>query len=541
MSNSSLPPLRPLERPAPADAAERPVAAAARPSLADWLDLLALLRQDEGAPDTELRRRDRAIGARIAADPDRPERWLVAWVRTRRGDPTASAAATAAGPARGDAVAGVRTAEAVGWSAALLGLAGLVFGSAAALGAFSFQPQGRINVVAAFGALVVLPSLLLLMALLNALPARLRRQLPLVGREREGGALLQPARWMLRLLPQSMRESLETAWARGQSWERVAAPVQRWLLLSVSQGAALAFQVGALASAFALVVFSDLSFGWSTTLSVEAETAHRVTQALSLPWGWAWPEAVPSLELIERTRFFRIAAEVEPGVSPELYGGWWPFLLASMAVYGLAPRLVFFVFARSRLRRGLVRAVVDAPDARRLLARMQAPLVETTAEGAEAGDARPGADGAVESSLVAWPARAVVVSWAEAAEQASPAAHGERLAAGGRLTPGDDRRTAATAAERARDEGLPVAVVVRGFEPPVLEIVDFLRDVRGALGEGREIVVGLVGADAAHRHTWQRRLAKVGDPWLACAEYAPAGDASAETSVPEASPGGTRT
>ena len=45
----------------------------------------------------------------------------------------------------------------------------------------------------------------------------------------------------------------------------------------------------------------------STTLRVDATTAHRVTATLALPWAWFWPDAVPSLELIERTRFFRIA------------------------------------------------------------------------------------------------------------------------------------------------------------------------------------------------------------------------------------------
>lgn len=501
-----------------AEPAEAPpsVAPPGRPGLADWLDLLALLRRDEGMPDGALRRRDRAIGARIEADPARPERWLVAWVRTQRASVGASD--------EDDGAPGLRTAEAVRWVAALLGAGGLALGTSAALGAFAFQPQGRINVVAVLGVLVVLPGLFLGMALLNALPTGLRRMLPFVGSEPEGGGVLQPARWALRVLPRSAREALESAWARGRGMERLAAPVQRWLLLSASQGAALAFQLGALGTALALVVFSDLSFGWSTTLDVGAEPAHRVTRVLSAPWARFWPEAVPSAELIADTRFFRIASQTSPVVEPERFGEWWRFVVMAIAVYGLLPRLCFFVYARARLRRGLVRAVRDAPGSRRLLARMRAPLVETARAGeGESAAAAPDPwpeESAEAFALGDWPERAVVVGWADAAQQARAdlraGAAGPLLAAGGRLPPTADAEAAAEAGRRARAEDLPVAVAVRGFEPPVLEFVDLLRELRRALGDGREIVVGLVGGDAAHLRAWRRKLAGIGDPWIAC-------------------------
>lgn len=496
-----------------------------RPGLADWLDLLALLDADEGVREDELRRRDRAIGARVQAGPERPDRWLVAWVGARRDEPGAQGGGS-----------GQHTTEAVGWSATLLGVVGLLLGATAAWGALSFQPQGRINVVTVLGVLVGLPTLLFVLALLNALPARWRRALPLIGSEPEGGGLLQPARWALRALPTQTRDRLAAAFGRGRAFERLAAPVQRWLLLSASQAAAVAFQLGALAATLALVVFSDLSFGWSTTLEVAPASAHRVTTLLSAPWARLWPEAVPSIELVEHTRFFRIASRPAPGVAPEVYGLWWRFVVAALAVYGLLPRLAFFVFVRTRLRRGLVRAVLDAPGARRVLQRMQDPLVETMGADAATGDGAPLGVGAAarREDGAGWPDAPVVIVWAEAIEPGpdASAASPAPIAAGGRLTPQDDRAAAEHAASLAVELDRPVALVVRAYEPPMLEIVDFLAELRRLLGDGREIVVGLAHSDPdepTHAPVWRRRLAASGDPWLRCTSEVPSAQTGTET------------
>ncbi len=494
-----------------------------RPDLADWLDLVVLLRHDEGLPGSELRRRDRSVGERVVPTGAPPERWLTAWVEARR--------AQTSGPAEAQdpALPGQRTADALRWISAALVLAGLFFGATAAWGALSFQPQGRINVVAVLALLVLLPTLLLVFALLNALPARLRRALPLIGAEREGGGLLQPARWALRALPQSARESLDAVFARGVSVERLAAPIQRWLLLSASQGAAVAFQVGALSAAIALVVFSDLSFGWSTTLRVEPATAHGIASALATPWAALWPDAVPSLALVEQTRFFRIASKPSPALDPELFGQWWRFVVAALVVYGLIPRVVFFAVASVRLRASLTRATIDAPGARGLLERMRDPLVELGHVGRDEAIAGVGlgADETIPLDSSPWPDAPVVVSWSEAIES-SPGlaaqlnvANEGILAAGGRLAAAADLEAAARAAERARADDRDVAVVVRGFEPPVLEVVDFLVELRRRLGDGRTIVVGLTQADDDHARVWRRRIDSIGDPWTRCTRALP--------------------
>jgi hypothetical protein len=500
-----------------------------RPTLADWIDLVAVHQRDEGSPDAELRRRDRRIGRMLEPLGDRRVAKLVAWERAvRSGEsagapPSPSPLAEEQPPSRG-------TTDAVRLAALALAAAGFAIGASAAAGALSYQPRGRINAVAVLALLVGLPWIFLGLALLNALPSRLRRFVPWIGSEPEGGGLLQPARWALRALPQSTRERLDAAWGRGQAWEQLTAPLRRWLLLSTSQGAGVAFQLGVLAATLALVVFTDLSFGWSTTLEVDARAVQRFTAALSLPWARLWPGARPSLELVEATRFFRIAGGPDPAVPLETYGGWWPFLVMTLAVYGLLPRAIFFAVARGRLQRALRRAFLEAPGSARALDRLDSPLLETTAdhEANEAGDA---AGPPREAADVPLPARAVVVSWAEAraatgaAELAcTPVASFD---AGGPCSPAQDTEVASRAAATAAESGAPIVLAVRGFEPPLAEVFDFLRELRNAVGSGHAVLVAPLGGGLVERGAWRQRVAAAGDPWLQLAEPGLAGEASA--------------
>jgi len=122
-----------------------------------------------------------------------------------------------------------------------------------------------------------------------------------------------------------------------------------------------------------------------------------------------------------------------------------------------------------------------------------------------------------------------VISWAGAGDEpdtarawvarhtgAQPAAW---QAAGGAHPLADDR--AAIAATAGADR--PAVLLVKAWEPPLAEVLDFLRELRRAMGDGTPIVVVPVGADAdgratapqpRHRDIWRRAVATVGDPWL---------------------------
>jgi hypothetical protein len=133
-----------------------------------------------------------------------------------------------------------------------------------------------------------------------------------------------------------------------------AGEVLRWRLVALSQSFGVGFNLGALALILAMVSFTDLAFSWSTTLQLDPTAIEHLTHALSLPFAWAWPDARPTPALIAATQLFRAAPHA---VAPEVAGGWWPFVTACLATYGLLPRLTLLAVAawtwRLKLRRAL--------------------------------------------------------------------------------------------------------------------------------------------------------------------------------------------
>lgn len=484
------------------------------PGLADWVDLQAQIRRDAGQPTSAVGPRDRAIGAELTHLAGRPALALTAWVREVR------EASQLPGRSRG-----LVSADAVRLAILLLSATALACGGAAAVGAFSFQPQGRINIVTVLGLLVAVPNLFLLFALIGGLPEGARRRLTGRGSDAVREAPLRSARLVLRLLPQEVRETLEQALGTTGALAKLTAPLRRWLLLRASQTAAVAFASGALAAALVQVVFTDLSFGWSTTLEVDVARVHDVARAVAAPWAWLWPEASPSLGLLESTRFFRIAPE--PGSAVALYGHWWPFVLMCMFVYGWLPRAAFLVFARVRLRAALRNAIAQAPGSHRVLARLESPLVESASRDDRASAPGPTDEPAAlpESPL---PEHAVVIGWGDALAlpEAAPIAASAVLhcQAGAPHTPAEDLATLEQASQEARQHDVAMVFAVRGYEPPLAEQIDLLAALRRIAGDGREIVVAAIGSDDARLGAWRRRLATLGDPWLALAALPPGED-----------------
>src|SRR5690606_31644710 len=155
----------------------------------------------------------------------------------------------------------------------------------------------------------------------------------------------------------------------------------KWQMLTWSQAAAVAFNVAALATAFLLITFTDLAFGWSTTLALDADTVSDIVRALAWPWHEIVPSAVPSLELIERSQFFRLDSVdgFTGGASRDL-AGWWSFTVLAIACYGLFPRIVLLLVSAWRLRAATRALLVDDPRVSALLDRMATPAIETAAE-----------------------------------------------------------------------------------------------------------------------------------------------------------------
>jgi hypothetical protein len=464
-------------------------------SIARLIDLRDRLSREANRDMDELRRRDRAIGRELQSLRDHPQAQIFAWL-DRVGPDTDS-------PGRRVAH-GLRIA---GWM--MLG-AGLLFGGAAAVGLLYYDGSQPVNIVHSLAVFVGAQLLLLVLLAIASLGST--------------GSLLgiSPGLYhaIARLLPQASRQAAEQFIAQVRRDRRVFGRVYKWLVLTWTQTFALAFNVGAVAAALYMIVFTDIAFGWSTTLDIEPATFHRATNALASPWTAWLPDANPSATFVEATRYFRLQDSGFPsGDEPVTLGGWWPFLIACMVCYGLLPRVVTAVIARWRLASAIHHSAAHAPGVAQLRDRLNSEWIVTQANGEEAA-AQP-----TTTKTAAQPrpadGAAVAINWSgvdiDEAQlpQRLQLAIDRTLQAGGANTPADDARVVDAARDARR-----IVILVRAFEPPMGEFVDFVAALRDAIGDGKAIEVVPIDATAQQLGVWRSKLATTDDPWLSVREVA---------------------
>lgn len=224
----------------------------------------------------------------------------------------------------------------------LLALGFAMAGAGTAWGTLDHELEG-IHVVWFLGVALLLPWVVLLVGLIAWL---------LRGR----GVGTGIGAWIIerlsfRIAGERTREVIERIATSGE-----LAGVLGWRVARLSQMIAASFHGGALVGLAAMVLFKRVGFFWETTTREAMEGfLEQATQVMALPWSWMAPWAVPDVASSER--------------GPAWDGGgesWWPFLLFSLLVWGVLPRLLLACFAGFRERRALARLTFQAPKHRKL-------------------------------------------------------------------------------------------------------------------------------------------------------------------------------
>ena len=318
-------------------------------------------------------------------------------------------------------------------SATLAG-AGLLVGFLVALGVLSGDVQGRVNLLYLLLLFAFLPVAGLLLSLVFLLRDSARGLAGLVL-----DLPFWPRPWQRRLF------------ALGGGGAR-----RHWYFYQ-SQLLALSFGLGGLAAFFILLVGSDVSFVWRSTL-LEAGDLLPALRLLALPWLF-WPEAQPSLELLQRTQDFRLA---EPDFDAATLGSWWKYVLAAQCTYNLLPRSLMLLAARRRyLRASAAASVAPAPP----------PLRKRLNSAPSAGHLAP----LVHEVEEGW----TLVDWAGAPDfcldwlQSRLGAPAARLRAGPLAGAEEEEASLVAAGQRV--------VLVKSWEPPMGELRDYLERADGLL------------------------------------------------------------
>ena len=252
-----------------------------------------------------------------------------------------------------------------------------------------------------------------------------------------------------------------------------------------------------------LLVF-DVRFYWEATPQTSGVVA-SASRVVAAPWRDIWPEAVPTSAQIEASRAAYVDGSRRVPSTPQSTAAWWRFLLMSLLVWGLLPRLLLVVFYAWRERRALAALDFQSPGHRGLWRSLT--RIERGTVAAPAADTAllldVGGSGIAAASIRGFLLRALRVN------------PGEQARIG---VLDEDAEASADAALAAGPDHVVLAVEDWGLAPR--QVVALHARVRNAVGENTPMTwlvfaqdaQGPGAPDAAHLQRWTRFIDGLRDP-----------------------------
>ncbi|RRS30123.1 MAG: hypothetical protein P794_08570 [Epsilonproteobacteria bacterium (ex Lamellibrachia satsuma)] len=191
---------------------------------------------------------------------------------------------------------------------------------------------------------------------------------------------ISPAFWMeriIRFLPNKMQKNLKEV--------RINPLLANWLVIKRSQIIALVFSMGLLFALLGMIATKDIAFAWSTTLHVTPESFHRFLNTLAFPWREWFPSAVPSVELIEQSQYFRLGEKLDTQMIQNAFklGEWWKFLAFATLFYAIILRFMMYLSALFCFKQALKRSFLTLDGVNKLLREMNEPVISTHSDAKE--------------------------------------------------------------------------------------------------------------------------------------------------------------
>ena len=457
-------------------------------NLKSYLDLFELLEID-----TSSREERRAFGLVNVMTKSRPIEQLSAWVRENR--------VKLKKPALSE------TFSSTLYSMTLV-LAVVVFmlGFLSGVGLLSYSGHEPVNVIYFIAIVVFLPLFTMILALFSMFRANSTQSM-LVH--------ISPAFWMekiLRLLANKMEDNIKEV--------KINPLLANWIVIKRSQLIALAFSFGLMVALLGVVATKDIAFAWSTTLSITPEAFHGFLHTLGFPWREFYPSALPSVELIEQSQYFRLGDKLsdEMILNASKLGEWWKFLAFATLFYAIILRFVMYLLTEFGLKRAIRRSFLTLDAAKKLLHDMNEAIISTHAnENERQFIQRSTAYAQMLNVLDA--SYDSVQGWAIAQENLSVIADSMNVIspkfveAGGANSLDEDMEII------YHSQG-EVLLYVKAWEPPTMDFIDYLEALAKRVNK---VIVCPVGTledvyetEAREVNVWARKLSMFGSEkvWL---------------------------
>ncbi|QOR61456.1 DUF2868 domain-containing protein [Sulfurovum sp. ST-21] len=342
----------------------------------------------------------------------------------------------------------------------ILVMIAFVLGLFSGIGLLSYSGKEPVNLVYFLAMVVFLPLLTMTLTLVSMLWIRRAKNI-LVH--------ISPAFWMEKLLLFfSKKADIDL------TRFKINPLLANWIVIKRSQMLALSFSLGLFVALLGIVATKDIAFAWSTTLNISSEHFHQFLNILAFPWRNWLPSAVPSLDLIEQSHYFRLGGELNERMVAQavLLGTWWKFLAMATLFYAIILRFFLYLLSTWGLKKAFKRALLTLEGARELLKDMNEPLITTYANKEEMR--KRGRHGKYDRKVEQLDASYdVVQGWAisqkalvticDTLSLISP----DCYETGGNNTLDEDREII----HRSHGE---VVLFVKAWEPPTMDFIDYL-------------------------------------------------------------------
>jgi len=504
----------------------------------DIVDLEYFFRIDSNENQKSLQQRDRQIYLESGiADTADPKILLLHWLQTRR-DELFSSEKLSQSP-------GFVTSESVRLLTLILSLVGVAGGVLSGLAFFTYSGTTPVNVFH-FLTLFIFTQLALLGVLCLTLFLRLvipsYREVPSLPFRLYGFLanrfMSSVQRRIRNYLPAEQQNSYEQTYALFWKAGRKYGRLMFWPLFTISQKIMVSINAGLIAATCFRVVTSDIAFGWQSTLQISSEAIYRLVMTLARPWSWLIPpeHAYPSLEQIEGSRI--ILKDGIYNLATQDLVSWWPFLILCLLCYGLIFRLILVSAGMYIQHRSLRTFQVETPESQRLIRRMLTPLVSTQAEPVSLPPNfdKPGKNHLHQPHTEIQKGAPILVTLLVPDDIAEPCQskqfttiieqfgfqcrHVEII----QRDYESDQLVLQKLGNRTWQNNNGVLIIIEAWMPPIGDLLNYLNELRRALGEKTPIFVGLIGKQQGQIlfsaplqqdiTLWRQKLDGLKDPYL---------------------------
>ena len=294
-----------------------------------------------------------------------------------------------------------------------------------------------------------------------------------------------------------------------------SATLSKWIFLQRVQIFSFLFSLGLFLSLVIMIISKDIAFGWSTTLQVDAKSFQALLATISLPWREFIPSAVPSLELVELSHYFRLGKHLDSNMiqNADKLGAWWKFLAMATLTYALGLRLIFWGVISYLFKKQLKKEFLSLDGVSKLIKEFQTPFVSTQSHKDEKHlEIKENIVHKVEENVDE--EYQAILGWNFSDEQLLLIEDSLSIKAkikepvGGKNSFLDDKKII----DKLKGD---ILIYVKAWEPPTMDFMDFLEDVLDNSSIKSVNIAPLGTAESQYKYTqedmeiWLRKLESI--------------------------------